>query len=1244
MKISKLFASVNAMMFTGISAAMASLVGSGGIETYLNDNTEVIHTFNESGTFSLYSDVEARVLVVGGGGGGGFDCGGGGGGGGVIDETITLKAGTYLITVGKGGSQGIASGQKGYNGEDSIIFDASGNKVVFQAFGGGGGGAYSSGAGSNGGCGGGPANWGKAGKGVDGQGYPSVDATTSPQGGGGAGGSPVQVHNDKGSSTVRMSAGGPGRASDITGVVDYYGPGGGAGGYNGLAGLGGDTIPDADGFIWGCGYSAGSDDNSMKNNFQYAQGRPNHGGGGGGSKNWGAGASGGSGVVIIRMENKSTVINPTVAAGVIQTRIFSALIPVSVEFAGANSQSGKVVLSLQISNVASDFAEDGSFAREEIVLDDAFFGGEVFEINDLRPAETYFVRLVVENDAGDKSFSSVITFTLPKQEEVVRIDTFGRSVTDGLLQKRYPSSSSFIAYDETDETLVAMPGAIAAGLSSGNNASGLYTSLYVDKDGNEWRMDSGYGYSYLGYMWLEAGSSYNFFSNFQDVTKLKIDGELVLECGYNTPTVGTYECTETGWHRIQLWLQNGRGSAGTHGGWAYSFGWNKDGATVVSEAPGTIAWKFLSVEYGAKLKTGIPGRDIIVNSYSPNGSNIDFGLNISSGDEGQLYVLYGDTYEAEDQDAWDNVALVGDISATEASFVTSVPKALYTRFMFVHPDGSTSWSYTAQIDLTSVAIRDEGVAHDGDTGTFNVNVGSVGVGEFSLKLLLSTSQDMSGAKEYDIPVSNVGNYSYETSLEPGTTYYYQYVATTSEGGNDLTEVVSFTTKAGTVLPVTPTTTVNSHTVTISMKDFEIGAGETTYKVFVGKDSNSMVEHDFFFAADAAQSYIKVVIDGLPQDWELYVASENSIASGSSWTSQTGIFSVTTRDLASYTWNKEVAEGYWDDPNSWKPSNIPADGVIAGYPLDTNNGIYFEAGTVATVYISDIYYYLEDLNLGSKDGLRVRFVGKDAATSKIRFDMFAGTMNDEYVEFSAMTLGEKDTIDRGIGSYVSTNSVFKFTNGAVFSQGGSGVNIRGTNVTFAVESGSSVTYKDMALGSTGGDALVVDDATFTVTKLSVETAEHLENVNVRIAGAAPTIAVKEAILLDTESVAGNNDLTVIFDVPNGGYTNAAPLYATSSKVLPLGTYKNADSTAKLIVKIDPKSIQLRGGERVADGHLILWESGIDTNNVVVEDTRGAVLSYTYGWPSDLDEPEEVGQRPTGLKCFIPATAATVIFIK
>jgi hypothetical protein len=149
---------------------------------------------------------------------------------------------------------------------------------------------------------------------------------------------------------------------------------------------------------------------------------------------------------------------------------------------------------------------------------------------------------------------------------------------------------------------------------------------------------------------------------------------------------------------------------------------------------------------------------------------------------------------------------------------------------------------------------------------------------------------------------------------------------------------------------------------------------------------------------------------------------------------------------------------------------------------------------------------------------------------------------------------------------------------------------------------------------------------------------------RIAGANPTIAVKEAILLDTESVAGNNDLTITFDVPNGGYTNEVVLSSSSANVQTLGSYLNPESTGKIIVRVDPMSEQLRGGDRAAEGHLILWESGIDTNNVIIENTKGVIYSYTYGWPSDLDRPSEEGQLPTGIRCIIPPTAGTIILIR
>ena len=107
------------------------------------------------GTLTIASGVKvsARTLVVGGGGAGGTStsttagAGGGGGAGGFIDQTQTIEAGTYTITVGAGGPAATAAGN---DGNDSSFV---GGSVSIVAKGGGGGGSQS--VGRPGGSGGG---------------------------------------------------------------------------------------------------------------------------------------------------------------------------------------------------------------------------------------------------------------------------------------------------------------------------------------------------------------------------------------------------------------------------------------------------------------------------------------------------------------------------------------------------------------------------------------------------------------------------------------------------------------------------------------------------------------------------------------------------------------------------------------------------------------------------------------------------------------------------------------------------------------------------------------------------------------------------------------------------------------------------------------------------------------------------------------------------------------------------------
>ena len=49
--------------------AQASLYGSGGTETLLDNDTVAVHTFTNNGTFTLSEDKVVHILVVVGGGG-----------------------------------------------------------------------------------------------------------------------------------------------------------------------------------------------------------------------------------------------------------------------------------------------------------------------------------------------------------------------------------------------------------------------------------------------------------------------------------------------------------------------------------------------------------------------------------------------------------------------------------------------------------------------------------------------------------------------------------------------------------------------------------------------------------------------------------------------------------------------------------------------------------------------------------------------------------------------------------------------------------------------------------------------------------------------------------------------------------------------------------------------------------------------------------------------------------------------
>ena len=282
----------------------AGTVTGGTITTH---GSYTVHTFLTGSNFITDVAGTADILLVGGGGssGGGHyngGSGGGGGGGGVRAlASQSVSAATHAVVVGAGGT----GAQYGDNGDDSTF---SGS---LTASGGGGGGFGTvdtsdsrdglAGASGGGGGIGQTAKSGGAGNTpstTPAQGYAGGNAATGGAGGGGGAG---EVGNAAPGSGSLGGVGGDGVQNDWrTGSNGYYGGGGGGAGWCSSSATAGGQ---------GGGGAAGVSGGNVG-----TAGTVNTGGGGGGShgangSHW-PGASGGSGIVVIRYDTGSGFLSP----------------------------------------------------------------------------------------------------------------------------------------------------------------------------------------------------------------------------------------------------------------------------------------------------------------------------------------------------------------------------------------------------------------------------------------------------------------------------------------------------------------------------------------------------------------------------------------------------------------------------------------------------------------------------------------------------------------------------------------------------------------------------------------------------------------------------------------------------------------------------------------------------------------------------------------------------------------------
>ena len=270
----------------------------GGAITYSGAHN--IHTFTNSGTFSVSSGGTVEYLIVGGGGGGlgsddGGEGGGGGGAGGVVYGFGTRTPGSYAVSVGAGGAGGIIENDAA-NGSNSVFGTlialggggSTRQEAVPATSNAGGSGAGGFGRGEAGG------NATQPGSGSGGFGNAGGNGGTNPGGGGGGGGA-----NSAGSTGGANNGGngGGGNTYNISGASVAYAGGGGGGvrlsGTAGTASAGG-----------GAGGTAGNLGSNATANTGGGGG-----GGGGNGTTYQKGGDGGSGVVILRYLNSGALEN-----------------------------------------------------------------------------------------------------------------------------------------------------------------------------------------------------------------------------------------------------------------------------------------------------------------------------------------------------------------------------------------------------------------------------------------------------------------------------------------------------------------------------------------------------------------------------------------------------------------------------------------------------------------------------------------------------------------------------------------------------------------------------------------------------------------------------------------------------------------------------------------------------------------------------------------------------------------------
>ena len=775
--------------FTTAGTAALGRKGIGG-DTVTDGADLITHVFTQSGSFRATSDIVADLLVVGGGGAGGWTISAGGGGGQVvITNSVRLQAGTtYTVTVGAGG-RGTARGFQKAGGDGN----PSSFGTLVTALGGGGGGGWEEPEGRTGASGGG---------GADGRFYPGrciggepVSPATghrggdgaydSAGGGGGAGGPGLPGVGSENYGNGKGGDGGPGLPCDYTGTLVYYGAGGGAGAGNKCAtpGLGGS----------GTGGNGSAKDSGLPGEPGLAN--TGSGGGGGSYQPTTEGGDGGSGIVVVRYRSATFSSAGPVAEILSATDVTQTSATLRLRLACAGADGGLSSLSLA-------YAPNDVALPEATVLATGLAEGDIVDVPlaGLLPGAAYRVVVTAENALGATASATAAFSTAA--------DTL--FALPGLLQGKLSGNAidtvSGIA-DASDVHRVLGP--VMAYTFADPATAALYTN---EVDGAVIAWDNYTTFLYTGRIYLEAGRTYVFGSNIDDVSYIVLDGNLLLNYNKNGYATCYVNAIGSGWHDLEIRFYNGIGGAGGNTGsdkgkFLIGFGYNTD----AHFDDGYAGWtRLFDSGDGSFLSIPTDPADLTVAASSSLAGDFSATLRVNASEPVTLYAWYGAIYGGADPAAWDGVtAALGTAAAGIVSLNTAftLPEtARYVRFYAVSAASGdiVLASRTLLVDEFAAATADpvfraEPASSIGvDRATLPIGVSNPGVGASACDLVAFFGLAPDRLTHTNLLASAQGVGSIDAvlaGLYPDRLYYVQVLATNALGGATLSDVQTFRTAA-----------------------------------------------------------------------------------------------------------------------------------------------------------------------------------------------------------------------------------------------------------------------------------------------------------------------------------------------------------------------------------------------------------------------------------------------------------------